>query len=98
MISLICWISGKRQCTIFANVDTILSAISDNDLCLLVFLAKLGGSTTFATAEEAVEITQIIKATTPADLTNAIHGVDQPAGSLTQADVYDIFREVLASA
>ena len=71
---------------------------SDNDFCLLVFLAKLGGSTSFATAEEAVEVTQVVEATTPADLTDTIDGVDQPARSMSQADINDIFREVLACA
>jgi hypothetical protein len=71
---------------------------SDYYLCLLIFLTKLSRSTTFATTEKAIEITQIVEATTPTDFTDTVDGVDQPASSLTQADVYDIFREILACA
>jgi len=64
---------------------------SHYDLCLIVLLAELSGTTPLTFAEKTVEIAQCVEAAVPANFTDAVVGVEQETCCMSETDVDNIF-------
>ena len=72
--------------------------MSDYNLCLEVFLAKLRRTATLVLAEQTVEVAQRVEAAVVAYLADAVGGVHQLTCSHAEAHLHDVVAERLAGA
>lgn len=74
----------------FYTIFLLFPQTSDDDPALVIVFAESGGRTTLLLLEDAVEVAEVVESAIKTNLTDALGGIYQHAGCITQSQVDDI--------